>query len=47
VTIFSFKQGIVGDNFSNEALLVEIYVGAAFHNLWGIFGWNICWSSIS
>ena len=26
------KDCIFGDNFSNEALLVEIYVGAAFHN---------------
>ena len=24
---------IVGDKFSNETLLVETYVGAAFHNL--------------
>jgi hypothetical protein len=27
------KDCIVGDNFSNEALLVEIYVGAAFNYL--------------
>jgi hypothetical protein len=31
--MWDLKVCIVGDNFSNEALLVEIYVGTAFHKL--------------
>jgi hypothetical protein len=32
-SIWEFKFCIVVNDFSNEALLIEIYVGAAFHNL--------------
>ena len=31
--MWGLKVCIVGDNFCNESLLVEIYAGAAFHNL--------------
>ena len=32
-SIWDFKFCVVANDFSNEALLIEIYIGAAFHNL--------------
>jgi hypothetical protein len=31
-SVWDFKLCIVGNDFPNKALLIEIYVGAAFHN---------------